>query len=132
MEVKTANLALRMNWSLAPLAPRSARRWPGALGFALLALGTGWSAPVAPPPSLPPPSARVVDFARDVRPLLEQRCGKCHGAEKQRGDLRLDQKTAALKGGESGAVILPGRSAESLLILAVAGLDPEKVMPQKG
>ena len=77
-------------------------------------------------------SNNPIDFARDIRPLFEKRCYKCHGVEKQKGGLRLDDKTAAFLGGDSGKVIQPERSAESLLFRFVAGFDPDTVMPPKG
>src|SRR5215472_3673360 len=50
-------------------------------------------------PSLPPASARRVDFLKDVQPILSHACYDCHGPQKQKGALRLDQKVTALKGG---------------------------------
>src|SRR5689334_23237689 len=73
-----------------------------------------------------------VDFTRDVQPLFAEHCLKCHGAEKQKGGLRLDLKTAALKGGDDGKVIDPGHAVDSKLIHLVEGRDPDKVMPAKG
>jgi hypothetical protein len=82
--------------------------------------------------SLPPPSTRKVDFIRDVQPILSKECYECHGPQKQKGALRLDQKTAALKGGESGPLFAPGNSAQSLLIQAVAGAKADlDRMPKK-
>ena len=82
---------------------------------------------------LPPPAARAVDFAKDVRPIFEEHCVKCHGAEKQKGGFRLDEKERALKGGDNYAPnIRPGKSAESPLVHFVAGLDPDMKMPSKG
>src|SRR5262245_26739179 len=66
-----------------------------------------------------------VDFAREVWPLLEARCHRCHGPDEQKGGLRLDERRAALEGGRSGKVIVPGRSAESRLFKLVAGEDPK-------
>src|SRR5687767_2023352 len=82
--------------------------------------------------ALPPAASRPVDFLRDIRPLLEERCVKCHGPEKQKADLRLDGKEAAMRGATDGAVILPGKSADSRLVLAVAGVDEDLLMPPKG
>ena len=49
------------------------------------------------------------DFSRDVRPLLEQHCLKCHGPEKQKGGLRFDTREGAFQTAESGEkAILPG------------------------
>jgi mono/diheme cytochrome c family protein len=83
-------------------------------------------------PSLPPPAPRTVDYVADVQPILAKSCYSCHGPDKQHGSLRLDIKARALKGGDTGAFILPGRSADSLLIRYVAGLDPDRQMPPKG
>src|SRR5437762_8680127 len=86
----------------------------------------------AAPDKLPPPPSRQVDFIRDIQPLLTNSCYECHRAEKQKGGLRLDQKAAALKGGDSGPALVPGKSAESLLIQAVTGTKEDLArMPKK-
>jgi mono/diheme cytochrome c family protein len=77
-------------------------------------------------------AADRVDYARDVRPILAKSCYGCHGADKQKSGLRLDRRTEALAGGDSGKVIEPGRSANSLLIDRVTADDPDQVMPPKG
>ena len=82
---------------------------------------------------LPPAADRKADFTKDIQPLFETSCYGCHGPKKHEAGLRLDQKSGALKGGESGLAIVPGKSADSLLIQAVAGLrDDLKQMPKKG
>jgi mono/diheme cytochrome c family protein len=81
---------------------------------------------------IPPAADQPADFIRDIQPILEKNCVKCHGAEKQKGDLRLDGKAAAMRGATDGPVILPGKGGESRLIKAVAGLDEDLVMPPKG
>src|SRR6185436_14256216 len=78
------------------------------------------------------PSTATVDFVRDVEPLFADHCYKCHGTEKQKNGFRLDRKSDALKGGDSGPALVPGKSGESRLIQYVAGTDPEKLMPPKG
>ena len=99
----------------------------------ILVLGAPPGKSVPKDPSLlPPPAKATTDFVRDIQPLLADRCYKCHGAEKQKNGLRLDLKSDALHGGDSGPSIIPGNSAESRLIHYVAGLDEEKVMPPKG
>src|SRR2546427_10293976 len=52
---------------------------------------------------LPAPVKRIVSFENEVKPLLAAHCVQCHGPEKQKSGLRLDQKEAALKGGGSYA-----------------------------
>jgi mono/diheme cytochrome c family protein len=81
---------------------------------------------------LPPPASRPVDFQKDLQPIFQKSCYQCHGPDKQKNEFRLDRKTAALKGGDSGPAIVPGKSAESLLVQLVAGADPDRLMPQKG
>jgi hypothetical protein len=61
------------------------------------------------------------DFERDVRPILEANCVSCHGPKQQESLLRLDTRGEALKGGMSGAVIVPGRSRESPLVRHLRG-----------
>jgi len=75
---------------------------------------------------LPPPSDKKdVTYEKDIKPMFEKSCTKCHGAEKQKGKLRLDSLAAALKGGEDGKVVEPGKSAESMLVHNVARLGDE-------
>jgi uncharacterized protein (DUF1501 family)/mono/diheme cytochrome c family protein len=74
-------------------------------------------------------SGLTVDFARDVRPIFERNCFGCHGAERAMSQLRLDVKRLAMKGGQSGAVVIPGDSKASLLMRRVLGLGGEQQMP---
>jgi mono/diheme cytochrome c family protein len=75
---------------------------------------------------LPPPSDKKdVTYATDIKPLFEKSCVKCHGAEKQKAKLRLDSLEATLKGGEDGKVVVPGKSAESILVHNVAHIGDE-------
>ena len=74
----------------------------------------------------------AADYVREVKPLLAANCTKCHGASQQKGGLRLDTDAFALKGGEHGAAIQPGKSAGSLLVQAVEGAHAEiSRMPYK-
>ena len=70
-------------------------------------------------------------FESRIRPLLAERCYECHGEKKQKGDLRLDSKAAWQKGGDNGAVIVPGDPGASLLIKAVHYADKDLQMPPK-
>ena len=58
-------------------------------------------------------------FLEEVQPLLASRCVTCHGPDKAEGGLRLDSREAALKGGDSGPALVPGKPDESLLLMAV-------------
>src|SRR6201995_1026221 len=65
---------------------------------------------------LPPPAQGKVDFVRDIKPILDTSCIRCHGPEKPKSKFRLDSREAALKGGEKDVDIVPGHSEKSLLI----------------
>ena len=71
-------------------------------------------------------------FENRIRPLLADKCYKCHStlAEKIKGGLLLDSREAMLKGGDSGKVIVPGDPEASLLIKAVRYTDPDLQMPK--
>jgi cytochrome c5 len=85
------------------------------------------------PAKLPPAAKKTgVTFDKDIKPLFEASCTKCHGAEKQKGKLRLDTLAAVMRGGESGKVIEAGHSAKSVLVHAVSGLDADTAMPPEG
>ncbi len=76
-------------------------------------------------------AATVPDYARDIRPLFEAACWKCHGADKQKGGLRLDARGPALAGGSNGVAITAGDSARSYLMARLRGEGDEKRMPEK-
>lgn len=95
---------------------RASVRLPTLLSLVLLASAAGVS-------------AAAVDFARDIQPILADRCYSCHGPEKQKSGLRLDQKSAAFLGGDSGAVLVPRDSAKSLLYAHISGGEPDAPMP---
>jgi mono/diheme cytochrome c family protein len=78
---------------------------------------------IAVPPTLaadsPDEKAQLKFFETKVRPLLAKHCFKCHGEKKDKGGLRMISRGSLLKGGESGASVVPGKPDESLLIEAV-------------
>src|SRR4051812_11039369 len=96
------------------------RRW--LLVLAVAALATGRAA--ADPPE------DVAFFEAKIRPVLVEHCYQCHGPAKQRGSLRLDSKAAVLDGGDSGAILVPGKSGQSLLMKALRHQGP-KMPPDK-
>ena len=66
------------------------------------------------------PSLEGIEFfEKKVRPILVDKCQKCHGSQRQKGGLRLDSRQAALKGGETGPVIVSGHPEKSELVKAV-------------
>jgi mono/diheme cytochrome c family protein len=81
---------------------------------------------------LPPPADHPVNFAAEIKPIFEASCINCHGHGRDKGGFKIDNRETLLKGSDSGAVIVPGKSADSLLISLVQGFDPDSVMPKKG
>ena len=81
---------------------------------------------------LPAAVTRPVNFVKDIQPILEQSCLKCHNAEVSMSGLRLDAREQALNGGDLGVDIVPGQSERSRLIHFAARLVPELEMPPKG
>ena len=82
--------------------------------------------------TLPPASTKTgVTYARDIQPIFETACVKCHGAEKPKARLRMDTLEGVLKGTKQGKIIVLGDSAKSLLVKSVAHLtqDRESWMP---
>ena len=100
------------------------------LAFSLL-IARGADKKVVDLSKIPPASNKSgVTYATDIKPIFDQSCLKCHGAEKPKAKLRLDSLDGALKGGEDGKVILPGNSAGSMLVHNVAHAgNPDDYMP---
>ena len=82
----------------------------------------------------PPKDEAAKYYVEQIKPIFEAKCFSCHGPEKQKGDLRLDQREAVLKGGDSGepAVKLDDPAASYLLRLVMMPPDHDDVMPPAG
>lgn len=85
--------------------------------------------PVAMDPSVRTPSGtETVSFAKDVAPLLLSNCQGCHiEATQARGGLRMDSFSLLMRGGDSGEIVLPNRSAASLLIRKLKGEEGQRM-----
>jgi len=77
------------------------------------------------------PAADPVDYAREIKPILKERCYACHGALKQKAKLRLDTVRRMTAGGTSGPAVAPG-DAGSLLLERVTDADESSRMPPEG
>ena len=112
-----------------------------ATSWAVLALtqvspvGSASGKPAIAQQTLPvrtPKNEQKIDFAQQIKPLLERSCVGCHSGEKPRGLFRIDGRDAILKGGASGeAAIVPGHSEKSPLIDYVSGNVPDSEMPPR-
>jgi mono/diheme cytochrome c family protein len=77
------------------------------------------------------PAAKV-DFAREVQPVFVEHCYQCHGPDKLESGLRLDIRERALAGGDSGPLLVAGRSGESEIVRRIASSDDDERMPPPG
>lgn len=96
------------------------------IGLGVLALASSASAKDVDVSKLPPAATKKdVTFAKDIKPIFDKSCVKCHGAEKPKAKLRLDSLEGALKGSADHKVIESGNSAKSILVHSVARLGEE-------
>ncbi|MCH2103883.1 MAG: PSD1 and planctomycete cytochrome C domain-containing protein [Planctomycetes bacterium] len=83
-----------------------------------------------------PSEPREVDFAREVRPILSDKCFTCHGPDlaARKAELRLDTRAGALKGGRSGfPAVVPGDREESeLWAMITSEFTSERMPPEEG
>ena len=101
--------------------------------LALLAFAPSARAEDKPVPAAKPSAEGVEFFEKKVRPVLVKHCYECHsaGAKKLKGELRLDTREGVLKGGASGAAVVPGDPAKSLLVQVVKHAEGVAAMPPK-
>jgi mono/diheme cytochrome c family protein len=94
-----------------------------------LALAADKSKPAAKPTAAP-----AAFFEQTIQPILAGHCFKCHShaADKIKGGLVLDSLAGALKGGDTGPALVPGKPEASLLVKAIGYGDPDLQMPPKG
>ena len=105
--------------------PRSRRR------LTTLLLAIAWASPGVGTAAGPDEPAAIEFFEKEIRPLLVEKCQKCHGGSKPRGGLSLKGRSLVLQGGDSGPAAVPGKASESLIVEAVEHRGELK-MPPKG
>jgi len=81
------------------------------------------------------PSEGPVDFIRDIAPIIQASCFSCHGGDKSgkngKGGLLLTTKALAMKGGDGGACIVPGKPGDSSFYTLLIAKNPKERMPDK-
>src|SRR4051812_7052274 len=80
-----------------------------------------------------PAFSAPIDFDRDIRPIFSEHCYECHGTDKAKAGLRLNDPKIALSEFKSGArAIIPNSPKNSELIRRIKSIDPNEYMPPKG
>ena len=77
-------------------------------------------------------AAEPVDYLREIKPILKERCFACHGALKQQAKLRLDSGTSIRQGGDNGPAVVASNPANSPLIERITSTDASNRMPAEG
>jgi len=99
-------------------------------GLLLGLAGLSAAAPKVDVSKLPPPAQKAgVLYERDIKPILDKSCLKCHSGARPKGRYDMTTRETVLKGGREGKAILPEKSAESPMVHYVADLVPEYEMP---
>jgi hypothetical protein len=80
---------------------------------------------------LPPAAKQKVEFARDIKPLLEKSCTQCHSGEKPKGKFSTETIENITKNSGEETPVIPGNSARSPLVHYVADLVTDSEMPPK-
>ncbi|HKS97677.1 MAG TPA: PSD1 and planctomycete cytochrome C domain-containing protein, partial [Terriglobia bacterium] len=101
-------------------------------GAAFLGFHLSADVPLGDPQTKSDASSWPVDFQKEIQPIFEKNCYGCHGPSNQLSGFRLDNKPSALRGGNNGRAIIPGKALESPLYARVAGLGGVSRMPMGG
>jgi cytochrome c len=96
----------------------------GMTTIGAITVGVPLGRPVSAGDAEPP----KVDFRRDIRPILEAKCYRCHGGTKKEGDLDMTSREGLLKGGNSGPALVPGNVEKSLMVELI---EFEEMPPRK-
>ena len=83
------------------------------------------------PAKLPPAADKKgITYEKDIKPLFEKSCVKCHSGDKPKSKYKIDSLESAIKGGESGdPAIVPGDSAKSPMVAYISELVEDMEMP---
>ena len=123
-KVSAENVATLIRWIDSGAACDAA---DPSVGIDVLARGGGLSPAPASPTAVKavPLKPGEVSFASDVAPLLQAQCLKCHGGDEIEANLSMASLDRLLRGGRTGAAIVPGKGADSLLVKKLRGADIE-------
>jgi hypothetical protein len=108
------------------------KHFPLATAVIMVAVSTFAADAPLDPAKLPPVSKQqAVTFSKDIHPIFDETCVRCHGAQRSRAALRLDNVDGVLKGSKDHAVVVAGHSEQSRLVFAVSDINGKISMPPK-
>jgi len=97
----------------------------------MLVISLGFAAPPTPR-EMPDLINEKIDFAADIKPILQKNCTKCHSNGKSKGGFSIDHVHSVEAGGDSGPAIVKGKGSASLLVKLLLSNDSDEFMPPKG
>lgn len=103
--------------------------WLACCGMSALSPTFDLGLPTADAADQPAVDASAIDFEKQIQPLFAKHCVDCHKADKDESGFRLDLGHLAIKGGDRGVAIVPGKSGESILFQALIGKGDVTSMP---
>ena len=103
--------------------------WLACCGMSALSPTFDLGLPTADAADQPAADTGAIDFEKQIKPLFAKHCVDCHKADKDESGFRLDLGHLAIKGGDRGTAIVPGKSDESLLFQALIGKGDITAMP---
>ncbi len=87
--------------------------------------------PKKPPAEQRPMDKGTVSFVRDIAPLLQRNCVRCHGGNRPRSGFSVETYNSLLRGGDRGDDVVPGKPEESLLVLLLQGKEEPRMPPNR-
>ncbi|MDP6859069.1 MAG: PSD1 and planctomycete cytochrome C domain-containing protein [Verrucomicrobiales bacterium] len=99
--------------------------------IAMLVISLGFAAPPTPR-EMPDLINEKIDFATDIKPILQKNCTNCHSNGKSKGGFSIDHVHSVEAGGDSGPAIVKGKGSASLLVKLLLSNDSDEFMPPKG
>ena len=99
--------------------------------IAMLVISLGFAAPPTPR-EMPDLINEEINFAADIKPILQKNCTKCHSNGKSKGGFSIDHVHSVEAGGDSGPAIVKGKGSASLLVKLLLSNDSDEFMPPKG
>lgn len=100
--------------------------------IAVLSFGVACSYWLVSPASRADEPGKKIDYEKQIKPVVERKCLRCHNPKKKEGKLDMSTRAAMLKGGSSGPAFVPGDTEKSLMLelIEFEEMPPKKETPR--